>query len=592
MPISRFRLLLCAACVACAFSARADTVYLKNGKTLEGEVVKDDGEVVVVRVTDGEVTLRAAEVEAIEKQSPLETRLALASRQLQLGNLERAVTLFEEAWRADRASIQARRALAGAYAQQAPKYLALHRFREARTACENLAQLDPQGQLVPHNAAQALKELNAQEREAEAKVQNARGLAAGGHWAQAIAAFQQALAFTPDVRASVAPDMAQCYVKRAMDCSRDGRTLNAAADLEAALTLDPSLGDKLESFYASCALPGILDSLSRGHVAAAQVDLKRVLEFAPTNRQALYVAGRTEEALSHLPAAANAYAQALGTRVGNPTREYTAELRQKLEAELGVSATSWKVDTTFAELTGYAASAGGPAQKLDTEYFQILHYNEALAREVAARAEAARQRIVAALNLPGWKGQARVYLHRTQAEYTARTGQAAWTGGFSRPLTMRGPLSELEIHSWQTSPRLLTSVLPHEIAHLVVDCSLRDVASLPMALHEGFAVAMEPQFRQGHFLDFLRLRLKSEHFIPLAELLALNSYPSDPEFFYAEGYALVAYLIQQKSLADVVGLLKTITSASRAPAEILRLSGAKSLEDLEKDWKAWIVKKE
>jgi hypothetical protein len=33
--------------------AAADTVYLKNGKTLEGEVIKEDDQVVIVRVTDG-----------------------------------------------------------------------------------------------------------------------------------------------------------------------------------------------------------------------------------------------------------------------------------------------------------------------------------------------------------------------------------------------------------------------------------------------------------------------------------------------------------------------------------------------------------
>ena len=78
--------------------ATADTVHLKNGNTLEGEVIKDDGVVVILRVPDGEVKLRAEDVEAIERDSPLENRLALARRQLQIGNLERAVGMFEDAW--------------------------------------------------------------------------------------------------------------------------------------------------------------------------------------------------------------------------------------------------------------------------------------------------------------------------------------------------------------------------------------------------------------------------------------------------------------------------------------------------------------
>jgi tetratricopeptide (TPR) repeat protein len=587
--MSRFRLLVCAACVACAFSACADTVYLKNGKTLEGEVIKDDGKVVVLRVTDGEITLQAADVEAIERESPLVTRLNLARHQLELGYLERATGMFEELARDNPKAPEARRSLAGAYSVQAQKYLELHRFADARAAYEKLLKLDPNGELAPHNAAQALRQLQAAEQQADGAVAQARALADAADWTGAIAAYDKALAFTPDVRAAVAPEMAQCHVKRALASARDGNALNAAADLEAALRLDPCLADRLETLYASCALPGILESLARGDLAAAQVDLKRVLGLAPANKSVLYVAGRTEEALGRVPAAANAYAQALRTRVANPTPAYTLQLRAKLEAELGITGNKWKIDTTFAELTGYAATSSGPAQKLETEHFLILHYNEALAREVASRAEAARLRIVSALDLPGWKGQARIYLHRTRAEYTAHTGQPEWTGGISKFPSEGTRSGAYELHSWQTSPRLLTSVLPHEIAHLVVSSSLPETARLPKALHEGFAVMMEPSFRHDYFLSFLRGRFKSQDFIPLADLLTRHDYPRDPEFFYAEGYALLEYLSRQKGAAAVAGLLKNVAGGAQAQAELVRLSGFASLSELEAAWKAWIM---
>jgi hypothetical protein len=399
------------------------------------------------------------------------------------------------------------------------------------------------------------------------------------------------VAFAPDVRAGVVAELAQCHVKRATRFAREGSTLNAAADVEAALRLDPALADKLEAFYASCALPGIMANLSRGHLAAAQVDLRRVLELAPLNRSVLYVAGRMEEALGHLPAAANSYALALRTRVANPTPEYTKELRRKLEADLfpGFSDETWKIGTTLAELAGYAAIANGPAQNLETEHFSLAHYNEALAREVAARAEAARERILSALSLEGWKGKARIFVHRTQAEYTARTGEPEWTGGYSKTVGA-GPNASLEVHSWQTSPRLLTSVLPHEITHLVLYSNLPDISRLPICLHEGFAVMMEPRFRTEYFMDFLRRRLESQDFIPLAELLSRSDYPKDPEFFYAEGYALLEYLVQRKGFDAAVRLFKNIAAKGEATPALLKAFEANSFTDLESQWKAWILK--
>jgi hypothetical protein len=356
------------------------------------------------------------------------------------------------------------------------------------------------------------------------------------------------------------------------------------------LRLDPALADKLEPFYAACALPNILASVARGDLAAAQVDLKRVLEVAPMSPRVLYVAGRMEEALGHLPAAANSYALALKTRVANPTPAYTAELRRRLEQELGLVGDAWKVDATFAELAGYAAIEAGPAQSLETEHFRITHYNQDLAREVAERAEAARERVLAALGLEGWTGRARIILHRTQAEYTAQTGRPEWTGGDSKVVGAGGPQASLEIQTWQTSPRLLTSVLPHEITHLVLYANLPTPSRLPVCLHEGFAVMMEPRFRTDYFMDFLRTRLKSQQFIPLADLLACEDYPRDPDIFYAEGYALLQSLVDRKGPEAPAKLFKAIAAGGDAKAELLKAWGANSLNELETQWKEWIVK--
>ncbi|HYF49588.1 MAG TPA: tetratricopeptide repeat protein [Planctomycetota bacterium] len=572
-----------------SFELPADVIHLKNGKTLHGEVIKEDNESITIKVPFGEVKLKRSEIQAIERQTSTEYRLGLGRDLLQQRNYDRAVSTLEEAFIADRTNPEARRVLAGAYETQGKHLRALHRFAEARETFEKLLKVDPNAELVPHKATDILKELNEKQSSVEEMAKKARRLAAAQEWDKALKAYEDVLAFTPDARSLISGEMARCYVNRAAESSQSGQALNAAADLEAALKLDPTLADRLEKFYTSCALPVILNNLAAGNIKAAEVDLKRVLSFAPTNKTVLYVAGRLEEAMNRLPGAAEYYARALHTRVGNPTAEFTAGLRQKLEKEIGIEGNRWKIDTEIARADEYAESSDGAAQKLEGENFEIYHYNITLARQVLEAAEYHRTRIQTELKLPQlWKGRAKIYIHRTQAEYTARTAQPEWTGGYSKFNIENGSLADPQVHSWQRSPRLLKSVLPHEITHLCVASNVQDFQALPRCLHEGFAVLMEPQFRKDYFMNFLRIRLRSQDFIPLQDLLSSRDYPKDPEFFYAEGYAILEYLVSLKGLPAASGLMKA-ANAAQVQAEILKLSGARSIEALEDDWRKWIL---
>ncbi len=587
-----FRFWIVGAVVAClTFSVAADVVHLRNGKTLRGEVIKEDEEFVVVRVPYGEVKLRASDVESIDRQSAVEYHMDLGRQMLQEKQFDRAIRVFEEAYAANKTSPEAKRVLANAYSTASKQYRTLNRYREAREVLEKLQKLDPNSELVAHSAASDLWELRKLEQNLAQKMEEARATAQAKNWTLAIAQFEFIMSLSPDARATVSADLAQCYVGRASDEAQAKKIADATRDIENALKLDPTLADKLEKFYTSCALPAVLVALEHNDLANAQTDLKRVLAFAPTNRNVLYVAGRLNEALSQIPQAAEYYARALGTRVGNPTPEFVADLRRKLEADLDIHQNLWKVDTSISEIAGYAAATDGPAEKLETENFIIMHYNKNLADHVAETAEYHRTRILSELGFStSWKGKVKIFIHRSQVEYTTRTGQPEWTGGCSKYSSLGGQITELQIHSWQTSPRLLKSVLPHEITHCIVYSNLPDPGNLPRSLHEGFAVLMEPPFRQDYFNDFLRSRMKSQDFIPLTDLISARDYPKDPEFFYAEGFAIIEYLTKTKGLPATTSLIKDATTPGYAAVEILKLSGAKSLDDLETDWRAWIMK--
>jgi tetratricopeptide (TPR) repeat protein len=581
---------LLAACLLLCACARADVIHLKNGKTLRGEVVKEDETHVTVRVPFGEIKLKKSDIEAIERQTPQEYRMDLGRQMLAAQNYSRAVALFEEAYLAQRDNLDAKRILCSAYELLGKNCRELHRFSEAREALSKLLKLDPDGEMIPHKAAALLKTIQAEEQDAELILNKASQLAAAQEWSKAIVAFEELITYTADARIKAGPPMARCHVHRAAELCKAGKIDEATANLESALKYDPALADSIENFYTSCALPGILNSLERGEIPAARTALKRVLSFAPANPSVLYAAGRLEEALGKFPNAADCYAHALRMRTPGTGRDTVKNLRQTLEKNLNIQGERLVINTDFAQLEEFARTSDGPAQKFESDHFIVFHYNETLARQVAGAAEYHRDRIASELSLTGtWRGKAKIFLHRTQQEYTAATAQPEWTGGSSKFSFSGGQIHDPQVHSWQTSPRLLKSVLPHEIAHLVVNANLGDAASLPKSLHEGFAVLMEPRFRQDYFLNFLRVRLKSQDFIPLADLLIAKDYPRDPEFFYAEGFAILQFICQEKGATSAVPLLKAGGGSGAVQAELLKISGSRSVEELEAGWKKWIL---
>ncbi len=574
--------------------ARADWIYLVSGKTLQGEVISQNENFVVIKVLSGEIKLRAEDVESIERQKPQDYKFDLGRQLLQQHRYDRAIAMLEEAYLLDKTTSLAKRKLALGYFDAAQHFKDHNQLTYAREICEKWIKLDPTGknrELLGDEATKILAIVSETEKKLDDTITRAHTYAENADWSSAISAYENAIGLAPDARRLVSSEIAHCYVRRASEHARAKQPTHAAHDLEAALSFDPTLADSLEQFYVACALPSILDQIGRNNVAGAKVGVQRVLGFVPANKSVLYVCGRIEEAGGNLLNAATQYAKALKTHAANPTPEYIAQIRKRIETELNIKADAWQIDSGLADSSAFASAAEGPAQIKETENFQIVHFNAALADKAAEAAEFSRSDIMAKLGLnPGSKIKIKIILYRTQSEYTTRTTQPEWTGGCSKFVFEGGHMVEAQIHSWQTSPRLMKSVLPHEITHLIVNSCIPEHSALPRCLHEGFAVMMEPTFRQEYFMNFLRMRIKSRDFIPLTDLIASRDYPRDPEFFYAEGFALANYLVQEKGMASAVSLIKNASSGNKPEAELLRVSGRRSIEDLQSDWLEWIGK--
>lgn len=586
-PLSWIGVLLAALSLCAATPAHADLIHLINGKVLQGEVVSEDADFVVVKVPYGTIKIRRDQIEHIEKQTEGEYRLDLGQSLLIQKRYAQALEQLEAAYAEDKETAGVAATLKNAYADYAAHLLKNRRLDEAEAVYKRLEKLAPDSP-----AAKAGFELLARERGSlDELVGAARRAGAGDDPMRAIMSYEKALAFSPDAIKTIGPELARARARLAEALYRAGRFQNASTELEKAFALDPALADSLERLYAASALSAVLQELQAGQTEEALKQLDRLLSFAPANRLALYVAGRTQQALGHTAEAGAYFARGLNASVRSPTNDEVTELRGKLEQALKLPAGGLQIRFEIApvDMAMYVESSEGAFKQESSEHFQIYHHNDALAREVEEVLEAHRARICGALGLnPDWKSKARVVLYRTQEEYCQATQQPAWTGGTSR-YQQTGDGVRMEIHSWQTSSRLLKSVLPHEVTHLILNSVLGDGRRLPRALHEGFAVLMEPSFRHGYYLDFLRQRMKSEEFIPVGELLGMDHYPPDPQFLYAEGFALVAWLVDTRGQEKA---LEMVTRADREPSaekRLLAASGYPSLERLEAAWKTWLA---
>ena len=158
------------------------------------------------------------------------------------------------------------------------------------------------------------------------------------------------------------------------------------------------------------------------------------------------------------------------------------------------------------------------------------------------------------------------------------TFQFAGTEVFGWRMTVRG-----------TPERILDSVLPHEVNHTIFACYFR--RPLPRWADEGAATLFEHPSEQRLQLELLKSVVDSpREFIPLKRLLSMKEYPRGHRpmlIMYAEGFAMVDFLIQQKGKETY---LKFLADGHRNgwEAAIKRHYNHAGIGVLQNDWRAWV----
>jgi len=184
-----------------------------------------------------------------------------------------------------------------------------------------------------------------------------------------------------------------------------------------------------------------------------------------------------------------------------------------------------------------------------------------------------------------WLGQAMPNWSRP-CPVTIRVGPHLGAGGATSFVFDRG-----EVFGWrmsiQGSPqRLLDSVLPHEITHMIFASHFRQ--PLPRWADEGGATSVEHVSERNKYRKMLDQFLRTGRGIPFRRMFAMTEYPPDVMPLYAQGYSVVEYLIQIGGRRKYVEFLDDGLKSGDWSGAVARHYSIQDLGRMQNTWLAWV----
>jgi hypothetical protein len=170
---------------------------------------------------------------------------------------------------------------------------------------------------------------------------------------------------------------------------------------------------------------------------------------------------------------------------------------------------------------------------------------------------------------------------------TVHVGPRLGAGGATTFLFDRG-----EVYGWRmniqgSAERVLDSVVPHEITHMVFASHFR--CPLPRWADEGGATSVEHSSELAKHHKMLVQFLRSSRGIAFNQMYAMTEYPQDVMPLYAQAFSLAEYLIMQGGKQKFVGYLAEGMKTDRWSAATQQHYGYRDLGALQNAWLAWVA---
>ncbi len=169
---------------------------------------------------------------------------------------------------------------------------------------------------------------------------------------------------------------------------------------------------------------------------------------------------------------------------------------------------------------------------------------------------------------------------------TVQAGPGLGAGGATTFVFDRG-----EVFGWRMSiqgseERLLDSVLPHEITHMIFASHFRQ--PLPRWADEGGATSVEHASERAKHRRMLDQFLRTGRGIAFNQMFAMTEYPPDIMPLYAQGFSLADYLIQYGGRRKFMEFLADGLKDDNWPRAVEQRYGIRDLSALQNTWLAWV----
>jgi hypothetical protein len=150
-----------------------------------------------------------------------------------------------------------------------------------------------------------------------------------------------------------------------------------------------------------------------------------------------------------------------------------------------------------------------------------------------------------------------------------------------------------DVYGWRmtiqgSAERVLDSVLPHEITHMVLASHFR--SPVPRWADEGAASTVEHASERAKHSRALIEFLQTHRGIAFNRMYAMTEYPQDILPLYAQGYSLSEFLIQQGGRQRFVAYLGDGMRDNQWAAATVRHYGISDLGALQTTWLAWVTR--
>lgn len=227
-----------------------------------------------------------------------------------------------------------------------------------------------------------------------------------------------------------------------------------------------------------------------------------------------------------------------------------------------------------------ACCAVAEAGSFRTRHFLVTAPTPELAREIAESAERYRQELAVAWlgrELPEWLDACPI---------TAQVSPNLGAGGMTQFYFDRG-----RPHGWSMSiqgsrERVLDSVLPHEVTHMIFATHFG--RPLPRWADEGACTTVEDASERSKQERLLVQFLTTDRGIAFNKMFQMTEYPADVLPLYSQGYSLARFLIANGGRRRFIDYIGDGMSSRNWTASTRKHYGFDSLSELQVHWLEWV----